>query len=77
MIERRATSPEAYLASALLNDGVVTVDDELFAHAFGVATGGEGTNLDVNELVLRLVAFGDRVAFGAKSADEEIGVIFA
>jgi hypothetical protein len=48
--------------AALFDDGVVAVGEKALAHGFGVFFVGERADLDVEELVLRLVPDGYGVA---------------
>jgi hypothetical protein len=61
-------------AAALFDDRVVAVGEEALAHGFGVLFRGEGTDLDVEELVLWLVADGYGVASFFEGGEEGVGV---
>ena len=46
----------------------------MLAHGFGLSAGGEGADLDVEELVLRLLADDDVIAAQLEIGDEDVCV---
>jgi hypothetical protein len=58
----------------LFDDGVVAVGEKALAHVVGVFAGGVGAQLDVEELVLGLVADYDIVAAMPEGIDEDVGI---
>ena len=58
----------------LFDDGVVAVGEEALAHGLGLFFVSERTDLDVEELVLRLVADGHVVASPLEGVEEGVGV---
>jgi hypothetical protein len=59
---RRCAQNDKRMATRLLDDGVEAVGENSGAHGVGVFAVREGAYLDVEKLVLRLVADGDCVA---------------
>lgn len=58
----------------LFNDGVVAVSEEPLAHGLGIFFGGEGADLDVEELVLLLVPDSYGVTAFFQCGEQDVGV---
>ena len=61
----------------LLHDGVEAVGQHALLHGFGVLARGEGADLDVQELVLGLVADTDAVTLFLQRGEQDVGDILA